>query len=79
LLLIGELALNRIDAPSTHSLNRVAAIARKPCSHRDFVTHAWADDPIEDILLRIDDPDLRIETAGVMGPNSAGAFTSRRN
>ena len=28
-------------------------------SHRDFVTHAWADNPIKDILLRIDDFDLK--------------------
>ena len=48
-------------------------------SHRDFVTHAWADNPIKDILLRMDDFDLRIETVGLMGPNSAGAFASRRN
>jgi hypothetical protein len=31
-------------------------------SHRDFVTHAWADNPIKDILVRVDDADQRIET-----------------
>jgi hypothetical protein len=32
-------------------------------SHRDFVTHAWADNPIKDILARMDDVDPKIETA----------------
>jgi hypothetical protein len=39
-------------------------------SHRDFVSHAWADNPIRDILARMDDSDLRIETAGVVESNS---------
>jgi hypothetical protein len=39
-------------------------------SHRDFVTHAWADNPIKDILVRMDDSDLRIETAEAVEPNS---------
>jgi hypothetical protein len=29
-------------------------------SHRDFVTHAWADNPIKDILVRMDDADQGI-------------------
>jgi hypothetical protein len=33
-------------------------------SHRDFVTHAWSDNPIKDILARMDDVDPRIQTAG---------------
>ena len=49
-------------------------------SHRDFVTHAWADNPIRDILARMDDSDLRIETAGVVvDSNSVAALASRRN
>jgi len=48
-------------------------------SHRDFVTHAWADSPIKDILLRMDDSDLRIETASFAGSNFPGTFASRRN
>jgi hypothetical protein len=47
-------------------------------SHRDFVSHAWADHPIKDILVRMDDADQRIETAGTMR-SSAGAIASRRN
>jgi hypothetical protein len=48
-------------------------------SHRDFVTHAWADSPIKDILLRMDDSDLRIETASVAGSNFPATLASRRN
>jgi hypothetical protein len=48
-------------------------------SHRDFVTHAWADDPIKDILVRMDDAGQRIETARTTGSSSAGAIASRRN
>jgi len=29
------------------------------------VTHAWADNPVEDILVRLDDIDPKIETAGI--------------
>jgi hypothetical protein len=35
-----------------------------PVSHRDFVTHAWSDNPIRDVLVRMDDVDQRIQTAG---------------
>jgi hypothetical protein len=48
-------------------------------SHRDFVSHAWADYPIKDILVRIDDADQGIETAGTMRLPSVGAIASRRN
>jgi hypothetical protein len=33
-----------------------------PISHRDFVTHAWADNPVKDILARMDDVDTTITT-----------------
>jgi hypothetical protein len=46
--------------------------------HRDFVTHAWADYPIRDILLRMDDSDWRHEPATVVGSNFSGAFAPRR-
>ncbi len=35
-------------------------------SHRNFVTHAWADNPIKDILVRLDE----------MGPNAAKAVNT---
>ncbi len=37
--------------------------------HRDFVTHAWADDPIEAVLDRIDDLSPRIESASASARN----------
>jgi hypothetical protein len=40
--------------------------------HRDFVTHAWADNPIKDILVRMDDIDPHVETATAGGGFSSG-------
>jgi hypothetical protein len=62
-----------------HLQGMVTFLPAGDVSHRDFVTHAWADNPIKDILLRMDASDLRIETAGVIGSNLPGTFTSRRN
>jgi hypothetical protein len=42
-------------------------------SHRDFVNHAWADNPIKDILLRMDNVDQRIQTAGTTASIPAAA------
>ena len=33
--------------------------------HRDFVTHAWTDNPVEDILLRMNDVAPKVNTATV--------------
>ena len=43
-----------------------------PVSHRDFVTHAWSDNPIKDILARMDDVDPRIQTAGTTASIPSG-------
>jgi hypothetical protein len=61
-----------------HLQGMVTFLPAGDISHRDFVTHAWADNPIKDILQRMDDSDLRIETASVGGSNSASMFASRR-
>jgi hypothetical protein len=50
----------------SHLQGMVTFLPAGDISHRDFVTHAWADNPIKDILVRMDDSDLRIETAGVV-------------
>jgi hypothetical protein len=34
-------------------------------SHRDFVNHAWTDNPVQDILLRMTDVVPKIDTATV--------------
>jgi hypothetical protein len=64
---------------NSHLQGMVTFLPAGDVSHRDFVTHAWADSPIKDILLRMDDSDLRIETASVAGPNFPGTLASRRN
>jgi hypothetical protein len=63
----------------SHLQGMVTFLPAGDVPHRDFVTHAWADNPITDILLRMDDSDLRIETASVVGTNLSGTFASRRN
>jgi hypothetical protein len=45
-------------------------------SHRDFVTHAWADNPIKEILVRIDDASQSIETARTTGSSFPSAVAS---
>jgi hypothetical protein len=43
-------------------------------SHRDFVNHAWADSPIKDILVRVDDADQKAQTAGT--PGTTGSISA---
>jgi hypothetical protein len=54
-----------------HLQGMVTFLPTGDISHRDFVTHAWADNPIKDILVRMDGSDLRIETADVVESNSS--------
>lgn len=53
----------------------VSFLPAGPVSHRDFVTHAWADDPIANILARMDSVDHRMQTAGTTASISATART----
>jgi hypothetical protein len=53
-----------------HLAGSVTFLPAGPVSHRDFVTHAWADSPVKDILLRLDEYDPRVQTA------KAGAASS---
>jgi hypothetical protein len=48
-----------------HLQGMVAFLPAGDVSHRDFVTHAWADNPIADILARMDDVDPKIQTAEI--------------
>jgi hypothetical protein len=52
-----------------HLRGMVTFLPTGDISHRDFVTHAWADNPIKDILVRMDGSDLRIETAEAVESN----------
>ena len=58
-----------------HLQGMVTFLPAGPVSHRDFVTHAWADNPIKDILVRMDDVDPRIQTAGTTASIPASAAT----
>jgi hypothetical protein len=44
-------------------------------SHRDFVSHAWVDSPLKDILVRLDALAAKIDTAAA--PTLATASTRR--
>jgi hypothetical protein len=54
-----------------HLQGMVTFLPAGDVSHRDFVTHAWADNPIKDILVRMDDVDRTIQTAATTKPNPA--------
>ena len=60
-----------------HLQGMVSFLPAGDVSHRDFVTHAWADNPIKDILARMNDIGPRIGTAGA--PASSNAFVAARN
>ena len=58
-----------------HLQGMVTFLPAGPISHRDFVTHAWANNPVKDILARMDDVDSTIATTASIratayaGPN----------
>ena len=53
----------------SHLQGMVTFLPAGDVSHRDFVTESLGDNPIKDILLRMDNSDLKIETASVVGSN----------
>ena len=63
-----------------HMAGSVTFLPAGPISHRDFVTHAWADNPVRDVLVRLDEYDPRTQTArnGAGGPVAAVARRERR-
>ncbi len=60
-----------------HLQGMVTFLPAGDVSHRNFVTHAWSDNPIKDILVRMDDIDSKNGTATASIP--AGAASSIRN
>ena len=48
-----------------HLQGTVTFLLAGDVSHRDFLTHAWTDNPVEDILTRMDDVDPKIKTAEI--------------
>jgi hypothetical protein len=63
----------------THLQGMVAFLPAGDISHRDFVTHAWADDPIMDILARMEDVDPKVQTAVAPAPVYTGSVSTMRN
>jgi hypothetical protein len=57
----------------------VAFLPTGDISHRNFVTHAWTDGPIMDILARIEDVDPKVQTAGTASPAYTGSVSALRN
>jgi hypothetical protein len=76
-----EQLLRERSVPYSSELRRghldgmVTFLPAGPVSHRDFVTHAWSDNPVEDILARMDDVDPRIEAAATTASIPASAAT----
>jgi hypothetical protein len=65
-----------------HLAGSVTFLPAGPISHRDFVTHAWADLPVKDILLRLDEYDTSVQTATTAprsSPFAAAVAPSRSN
>ncbi len=62
-----------------HLQGMVSFLPAGDVSHRNFVTHAWADNPIKDILARMNDVGPRIATAATPASISASAFAAARN
>jgi hypothetical protein len=71
-----EHELNERSVPYSTELRRnhlqgmVTFLPAGDVPHRDFVTHAWTDNPVEDILLRMND---------VVPKTDAATVTARRN
>ena len=60
-----------------HLQGMVTFLPAGDVSHRNFVTHAWSDNPIKDILVRMDDIDPKNGTATASIPT--GTASSIRN
>jgi hypothetical protein len=66
-----EHELNERSVPYSSELRRnhlqgmVTFLPAGDVSHRDFVNHAWTDNPVQDILLRMTDVAPKIDTATV--------------
>jgi hypothetical protein len=67
-----ELRSNRLQGT-------VAFLPAGDVPHRDFVTHAWADNPIADILARMSDVNPKIEDAEATASISPNAIGTKRN
>jgi hypothetical protein len=62
-----------------HLQGMVTFLPAGDVSHRNFVTHAWSDNPIKDILVRMDDIDPKSNPAATTVSIPASAASSPRN
>ncbi len=62
-----------------HLQGMVTFLPAGDVSHRNFVTHAWSDNPIKDVLVRMDDIDPKSGTAATTASIPASAASSTRN
>ncbi|HUZ31308.1 MAG TPA: hypothetical protein VMV19_04265 [Xanthobacteraceae bacterium] len=67
------------DLRRNHLQGMVAFLPTGDISHRDFVTHAWAGNPVSDILSRMDDVDSKVLTARTASPLHTGSIAAARN
>jgi len=62
----------------SHLQGMVTFLPAGDVSHRSFVTHAWGDNPIEDVLARMDDIEPSGQNIGVAAAGSASAYAATR-
>jgi len=61
---------------TNHLAGMVAFLPAGDVPHRDFVTHAWSNYPIADVLLRMDDVVPKIDAARAKAPISTSAYAA---
>jgi hypothetical protein len=62
-----------------HLQGMVTFLPAGDVSHRNFVTHAWSDNPIKDILVRMDDIDTKNGATAATASVPANAASSSRD
>ncbi len=62
-----------------HLRGMVAFLPAGPISHRDFVNHAWADFPIKDVLVRMDDVGPQYANTETTASIPGSALAGRRD
>ena len=80
--LLNERSISHDSELRRHVPGSVSIISAGDISHRDFVNRAWADSPLKDILVRLDDLAPRLDVAGPAPgttPVAATAAAVRQN
>jgi hypothetical protein len=70
--MLNERSVSYESALRRHLTGSVAFLPAGNISHRDFVNHAWADSPLKDILVRLDEMAPRVQMADPI-PGSVAA------